>query len=336
VDQQNPNPQGKPRPTPLSPHLRGQQNPNPSGGEPQRGTPPTSTGQPTRPDLTQPHQGGYRVEPENPPAQYDPNRYLNYDQGQYPQQQGQQPGYGAPPEYPGGEPMQQYPQEAYREGFTPRNWLDNMPPWFPRDPNTQMLLGAGGILLIMCLGAMCVIMLILGRPIPAPTTPTQDLGALLTPSPIVIVVTSDPGGGVGSTPLPGVVDSSKVGTVLNPFQDAGLDGMQMINVDILDAFSGTYARAATVIAGSAQMEQFTTALNIANFVTARDFNCPDHVRLSITRADSSVVVIGLCLKNAVIVRGDLPNLGGNDLPMGPYFIDIIKQYLSSNLLPLLP
>ena len=37
--------------------------------------------------------------------------------------------------------------------------------------------------------------------------------------------------------------------------------------------------------------------------TAPNTDCPDHVRLSVTRADNSVVTVGVCLKGVVILRG---------------------------------
>jgi hypothetical protein len=76
------------------------------------------------------------------------------------------------------------------------------------------------------------------------------------------------------------------------------------------------------------MQQFITAFNIAQAITAPDFNCPDHVRFLVARADGSFISIGACLKGVVVLRGAaIPNLGGNDLPMGPYFTDILTPYL---------
>jgi hypothetical protein len=110
--------------------------------------------------------------------------------------------------------------------------------------------------------------------------------------------------------------------------------MRQIDVYLLDPTSGQYVGRAQILAGSPEMEEFATALNISNFITAPDPTCPNHVTLLVTRADGSQIPLGVCLKGSVILRG-LPNLGGNDLPMGPYFTDILLPFLTEQYAALL-
>jgi hypothetical protein len=104
--------------------------------------------------------------------------------------------------------------------------------------------------------------------------------------------------------------------------------MQVLVLEVLDPITGSYVRSAPINANTLEMQQFITAFNIAQAIMAPDFNCPDHVRFLVARADGSFISIGACLKGVVVLRGAaIPNLGGNDLPMGPYFTDILTPYL---------
>lgn len=268
-----------------------------------------------------------------------------YDPRQYPAQQNppQQPGYGQ--QY---NANQQY-EPPHGEPQPPPSVLArlNLPPWFPRDPTTLGIFAAGGLAITVCLCGFCLLLLMLNQPVPGPETP----GAAPT-QPVIIPPTAIPGFptaspfGTPTVSLPGQVvpptapgqsggsDSSLVGTLLNPFADASLDGMRQIDIYVLDPTTGQYAGRAQIMAGSPEMEQFTTALNISNFITAPDATCPNHVTLNVTRADGSQIPLGVCLKGNVILRG-LPNLGGNDLPMGPYFTDILIPFLPEQYAALL-
>lgn len=221
--------------------------------------------------------------------------------------------------------QQQPPPDPYQQPQRPATTLDvflaSLPPWIPRDPTTLGIIGAGLLMVCMCASALCIGLFIL-RPIPEPAPPPTE----------PIIVQATPPLNVFWTPTPALTPTapfnpSNAGTLLNPFAAAGLEGMTMINVEILDQATNAYQSVATVGAGTPQMEQFATALNIGQPITAPNTDCPDHVRLTITRADNTPMVIGLCLKQAVIIRGNIPGLGGGDLPMGPYFIDVLQPYL---------
>jgi hypothetical protein len=274
-------------------------------GQQNYGSPP----EPPHDDRTRrgPAPIGPRANPpqsDYPPPGHDPR----YDPRQAPsgyaqQQYGQQPYENAPQQYPPG-----------GTGF-------RLPSWVPRDPTTLGVLAAGALALGLCVVAFCVMLLVLGRPIPPPAVPPTSIVTVPTTDPLIIWTPTP-----APTPVP-PFNPALVGTLLNPYFAAGLEGMQRIDMYILDPGAGGYAPRTQILAGSAEMEFFVTALNIANFITAPNAACPDHVRLVITRADGVSVTIGVCLNQAVILRGDIPGLSGGDLPMGPYFIDLLRPYL---------
>ena len=102
--------------------------------------------------------------------------------------------------------------------------------------------------------------------------------------------------------------------------------MTIIQIDIRDSTTGNYVRAAQLTAAS-DLQKFSDAFNVSVETAAPDTGCPDHVRLSITRADSSVVTMGICLNKAAILRGDIPGLNGTDAPMYLGFTDALLPYL---------
>lgn len=294
---------------------------------------------------------GRRAPGGQPQQGYDPRQYPSQQQnmGYAPQQPGYDQQYGQQPYDPAyGEPQQpiQPPPSVLARL--------NLPPWFPRDPTTLGILAAGGLAVSVCLCGFCLLLLLINSPVPEPEQPAAQVSP-----PVVIPPTTDAGfatadpfaqGNPFTTPtisLPGQVvqpgvtqpvvgggDASLVGGLLNPYMDASLDGMRQIDLYLLDPATGQYQGRAQILAGSPEMDQFIEALNISNYVTAPDPTCPNHVTLNITRADGSQIPIGLCLKGGVIVRG-LPGLGGNDLPMGPYFTDILIPFLTDQYAALL-
>lgn len=284
--------------------------------------------------MGQPFQN-YPPQPDQPPQQ--------------PQQP--QPGY-PPPDQP--DPNYPYARDPYvGQELPPRSYValpDWVPGWVPRDLQRLGLLGAGALGITVFLCVSCLVAFVLLRPIPAPeggsaegiTTPDgTDTGLAIFPTvdPLLLTTLTAPGAiitpGIFETPglfvTPGIVPTdpagvSQVGQLLNPYAAANLEGMQQIIVSYLDPGAGGYVTAATAQAGSAEMNEFATALNIGQYIVAADPSCPNSAQLTITRADASQFVIPLCLRGVVVVRG-VPGLGGADLPMGPYFGDILKKYL---------
>lgn len=242
-----------------------------------------------------------------------------------------------PPEQPPHEPEppRTYKPEDYLGASSPdqapRRLYDivmaQLPAWIPRDPLVLGAIFAGGMIGSFCLLGFCLLITFSESAIPRPSSPTPVAIATITP----IIVTATP----EVSPLP-PYDASRIGSFLNPFVDANLEGMQALVIEVLDPITGSYVRSAPINANTLEMQQFITAFNIAQVITAPDFTCPDHVRFLIARADGSFIAIGACLKGVVILRGaDIPSLGGNDLPMGPYFTDILTPYLPSTYQALL-
>ncbi|HLY28476.1 MAG TPA: hypothetical protein VKQ72_19165 [Aggregatilineales bacterium] len=206
----------------------------------------------------------------------------------------------------------------YQQGYAP-------PPRRRFDRWTIALIVAVGAASAACLLAICVIgILVLPNP-PTPATPraTLDLTSIFATA-----------AQSGQTPqvIQPTLDSSKIGQVINPYLAANLAGMTMIQVDTLEPATGNYTRQAQVI--GSDLTVFAKSFNISVQTVAPNTDCPDHVRLTITRADNSIVTIGVCLKGVVILRG-LPQLGGADAPMGPFFSDTLSQYLPDALKKLL-
>jgi hypothetical protein len=187
-----------------------------------------------------------------------------------------------------------------------------------------LLIAIGGAS-VACLLAICVIgVVVLPNP-PSPATPraTLDLTG--------IFATAAQAGTTPQVVLP-TLDSSKIGQVVNPYLVANLSGMTMIQIDTLDPATGNYTRQANVT--GSDLSVFAKSFNISVQTVAPNSDCPDHVRLSVTRADNSIVTMGVCLKGVVILRG-LPQFGGADAPMGPFFSDTLGQYLPDSLKKLL-
>jgi hypothetical protein len=117
-----------------------------------------------------------------------------------------------------------------------------------------------------------------------------------------------------------------VGQYINPYLSAGLQNMIMIQIDLRDPATGNYVRMAQVTGDA--LDKFAEAFNVSVKMTAPDPTCQDHVRMSITRSDNSVLTIGICLKGVVILRSGILDLGGADAPMYPGFSDAIAPYLT--------
>jgi hypothetical protein len=302
---------------PLTPHFHPQDE-RPGGGQnPQQGQGPYN-------QPPQGQQGGYYPQqPQNPLPPQQP--YQNPDP-----YAGQQP-YQNPDPYA----RQQLPQNQWRapQPGMP-GWVQNMPPWFPRDPTTLSLLAAGGIFSTLCIVGFCLILVVLNPP-PSPRAPSGEIipttnfegvpGTGLDPLAItpVVFITATP----ESQSARGPFNPAVVGQIINPYAAAGLDNMQGIFLDVLNPITQTYERLGQFAVGSTELANFSTALNIGMVLAQPDPNCPDHARLTVLRADNQLITFGICLNKAVILRGPLPEMGGADLPMGPYFIDILSPFL---------
>jgi hypothetical protein len=204
------------------------------------------------------------------------------------------------------------------------HYQGNYPPTPPRrayDPWTLAIIAAAalaGLTCVVALGLLCIFVLL---PPPAPPA---------TPKPVLnatnLFATTNP------VPLTPTLDPASVGKVINPYVSANLGGMSVLQIDVLDSTSGNYVRAAQ-LTGS-DLDIFSESFNISVQTVAPNTGCPDHVRLSITRSDSTIVTMGVCLKGVVILRG-IPDLGGADAPMGPRFSDALAPYLPDNYRKLL-
>ena len=198
----------------------------------------------------------------------------------------------------------------------------NQPKYDPPQP-TRLQLNSwtiGVIIAGVLAGGLCicavflVIVLVFFKPPPPPATPRPATAAVSVP--------------VADTPIPTVpptLNPANVGKFVNPFFSANLQGMTLIQIDVLDTGTGNYVRAAQLT--GTDMDKFIDALNVSVKTVAPNTRCPDHVRLSITKADTSVVTIGLCLDHVVILRGDIADMEGVDAPMYPGFSDALAPYL---------
>jgi len=176
------------------------------------------------------------------------------------------------------------------------------------------LVGVGGVVCLVGIGIFCILVLITPAP-PAPATPRPVIGTpTISAGNVNVLPTNAP-----------TVNAANIGIFVNPYVSAQLQGMTVMQIDVRDAATGNYVRAQQ-LTGS-DLDKFVEAFNVSVKTVAPDPNCPDHVRLSITRADNSVVTIGVCLKQVVILRGGIPDLGGADAPMYPGFSDALAPYL---------
>jgi hypothetical protein len=196
-----------------------------------------------------------------------------------------------------------------------------VPDWFPRDARILlplMILSGTGLLLLIgvCSALTLAIILDPGRRATAtPTvTPIPTIGA------IFVTATPDP----FQTPI---FPPTSIPIALNPYESANLAGMQGIQLDIYDPITGQPNTLSTFMANTPQLAQFAIAFNISAFPVPRDLNCPTVVRLNALRQDGSTVAFNVCLKSQSVVLRDIPELNDNDLPMGPYFIDVLRPLL---------
>jgi hypothetical protein len=197
-----------------------------------------------------------------------------------------------------------------------QNYEPPVPPRrVPLDPWTIGVILIAAVALLACMGAVGVVCLlsIVGSPPPPATPPPAS-----NPTAISVLGTPLP------TALP-TVNSADIGKFVNPYLSAELQGMTVLQIDVRDQDTGNYVRSAQLT--GTELDKFVEAFNVSVKTVAPDSSCPDHVRLSITRADNSVVTIGVCLKGVVILRGGVPDLGGADAPMYPGFSDTIAPYL---------
>lgn len=226
---------------------------------------------------------------------YDPNQPVEVPYEQYmgaPTPQAQVPGYRQPVQLPA--------------------WV---PEWFPRDPVILGALGGGLTVAVFASFCLCLLVLLPG----AATSRTNTATPPLTTTNVVIV-TATPEGAVTATP--------PVGALINPFISTNMPGLTAIGIQLLDPSTGAYVAGPVISANSAEMDQFTTAFNITAGVVAPDPSCPNHLKFYIQRSDGSIIDFGACLKGVVILRGSaIQGLGTGDLPMGPFFTDVLYPLL---------
>jgi hypothetical protein len=182
------------------------------------------------------------------------------------------------------------------------------------DTWTIALIAAVGLAGCTCLVAVFVLFLfVFAAPPPAPATPKPivNAGTVASPGSVLPAATA-------------TLDPANVGKVINPAVSAALNGMTVLQIDVLDQATGNYTRAAQLT--GTDLDIFSESFNISVETVAPNTDCPDHLRFSITRRDNSVVTMGVCLKQVVILRG-IPDLGGADAPMGPRFSDALAPFL---------
>lgn len=234
-------------------------------------------------------------------------------------------------DYLGGQPpIVPIPPGQRRVGGTVQlpNWV---PSWFPRDAQTLLIIfGGGGLLTLLVFGVCAALTLsaILSPRNAATATPI----ASATATGVAIIVTATPGE-IPTLVLPtiGIEPTTPSSlfppTAVNPYQAANLEGMQAVQIELYDSGINNYRITSQFMAGNPQVALFGTALNIANYTVDRDANCPDYMRLTIMRADGSFALFTACLKSKTVVLRGLPEFNEQDLPMGPYFVDILKPHL---------
>ncbi|HVO43701.1 MAG TPA: hypothetical protein VMT34_13810 [Aggregatilineales bacterium] len=201
----------------------------------------------------------------------------------------------------------------------PRSYVDSLVASLPAP--VQRLIGetrseyliAGGAALFSCVCLFCicsVLGLLLLQPPALPPTPRPNPTLASSPIPVATL-----------TPT---ANSANFGQYINPYISANLAGMTILQIDVRDPATGSYVRKAQLT--DTGLTPFITALNVSVQMTAPAPDCVDHVRLTVTRADNSVVTFGVCLKGSVILRG-IPDLAGADAPMYAGFTDALLPYL---------
>ncbi len=201
------------------------------------------------------------------------------------------------------------------------------PPYQPQrrrstDPWTVALLvatGLAGLACVFIIGILCIFVIL-----PAPRPPATPAATIDTTA---VLAAQTP-----ATPVKPTFDPASVGKIINPYVSANLSGMTVLQIDVLDAATGNYTRAAQLT--GTDLNIFVESFNISVQTVTPYTDCPDHVRLSVTRKDGSIVTIAVCLKDVVVLRG-LPDLGGADAPMGPRFTDALINYLPDDYKKLL-
>jgi len=205
----------------------------------------------------------------------------------------------------------------------------------PERPINLYLIGVIGAGLLALVGLICLC-LVAGSVLFLKTPPTPAAPAVPT---AIVLIPTNPGVFPTVTALvpvsPTLPNSGGAvggGQYVNPYESANLTGMSIIQIDLLDQSTSSYTRVAQVT--GADLNAFAVAFNVSVQAVSQDPSCPDHLRLTITRADNSVLAFGVCLKGVVTLRNtDL--FGGLDLPMYPGFTDTISKYLPDNYKQLL-
>lgn len=208
----------------------------------------------------------------------------------------------------------------------PASTLDQALQWARANP---AIVGAGGVFVLICVCGMCLVLFVIFRgpslrvPPPATAAPTSVL--INTPSIIL-------------TPIPqqATFNPGAVGQLLNPYVAAGLNTMVQVSVDVLNPLTGVYEN--KLLALGETLSPFIEGFNIGAFIEAPDPACQDRARITVGKADTSQVLFTMCFRRgtasaeAVLRSPALPSLGGGDLNMGPYFVDVLRPYLPIDLL----
>jgi hypothetical protein len=191
------------------------------------------------------------------------------------------------------------------------------------------IVAAGGIFIVMCILGMCVLLFVIFRGpslrVPPPATAGPTLAILNTPSIILTPIPQQP------TFSPGLV-----GQLLNPYVAAGLNTMVQVSVDVYNPLTGQFEN--KLLALGETLNPFIEGFNIGAFIEAPDPSCQDRARITVGKADTSQVIFSMCFRRgtgfpeAVLRSSALASLGGGDLNMGPYFVDVLKPYLPFDLL----
>src|SRR5450432_4266148 len=121
------------------------------------------------------------------------------------------------------------------------------PKWFGVDRWTVVAIVAALLAAFTCFGAVglaCLLAVLVPPPPPATAPPAAAVVAPAADVPTTIINLSPQ-----ATTAP-TVDSASVGQFVNPYLSANLAGMTVIQIDIRDATTGNYVRAAQLTTDS--------------------------------------------------------------------------------------
>lgn len=192
------------------------------------------------------------------------------------------------------------------------------------DGFTWAVIGVGTVAVCLCCIAMTLLTIyFFSTPAPTATSarPTLNLTAIV---------------GSRTPPLPPTptFNQALIGRFINPTQSGNFGDFTVLQIDVLNTANNSYERRAQLTSADAQFALFAESLNIAGEAITPLRDCPDHVRLVITRAEGTQLTMGVCLRDLVILRG-VPETGGAELRMGPRFSDALQPYLPEEFLKLL-